>query len=115
MTIGHGAVLHGCKIGDHSVVGMNSTVLDDAKIGKCCLVAAGSVVKGGTQVPDYSLIAGNPAQVKSIRIKPFLNWIGALMYVAISTMYRDGATEFPQEELNRIVDSYKNKYPMPPE
>ncbi|SHL12217.1 Carbonic anhydrase or acetyltransferase, isoleucine patch superfamily [Desulfatibacillum alkenivorans DSM 16219] len=115
VTVGHGAVLHGCKIGNHSVVGMNSTVLDGAEIGDCCLVAAGSVVKGGTKVPDYSLVAGNPAEIKSVRLKPFMNWVGALMYVAISSLYKQGATEFPPDELNKIVDSLKDKYPMPPE
>ncbi|MBI9073863.1 MAG: gamma carbonic anhydrase family protein [Desulfatibacillum sp.] len=115
VTIGHGAVLHGCKIGNHSVVGMNSTVMDNAVIGNCCIVAAGAVVKGGTQVPDYSLVAGNPAQVKSIRVNPFFNWFGALMYLAMSAMYREGATEFSVEEINKEAEKLKEKYPMPPE
>lgn len=62
-TIGHGAVLHGCRIGEHALVGMNSVVLDDAVIGAESLVAAMSLVKNDMQVPPRSLVAGNPARV----------------------------------------------------
>ena len=62
-TVGHGAILHGCTIGDNTLVGMGAIVLDGARIGKDCLVAAGSVVTGKMDAPDGSLIMGNPAQV----------------------------------------------------
>ena len=58
VTVGHGAVLHGCKVGNCTVIGMNSTVLDGAVVGDRCIVAAGAVVKGGTHVPDNSLVVG---------------------------------------------------------
>ncbi|WP_010138698.1 phenylacetic acid degradation protein PaaY [Oceanicola sp. S124] len=61
-TIGHGAVLHGCLIGDHALVGMNAVVLDEAEIGAECLVAAMSLVRSGMQVGPRRLIAGNPAR-----------------------------------------------------
>ena len=64
VTIGHNAVLHGCKISDYSLIGMGAVVLDDAKIGECSIVAAGSVVKEGFIVPPYTLVAGNPAVIK---------------------------------------------------
>ena len=62
-TVGHGAILHGCTVGDNSLIGMGAIVLDGAVIGKDCLVAAGSVVTGKMNAPDGSLILGNPATV----------------------------------------------------
>lgn len=66
VTIGHGAILHSCSIGDNSLVGMGAIVLDDAEIGNNCLVAAGSVVTPRTKIPDGSLIAGSPAAIKRV-------------------------------------------------
>lgn len=64
VTLGHGAILHSCRVGDNTLVGMGAIVLDDSVIGNNCLVAAGSVVTPRTQIPDGSLIAGSPAVVK---------------------------------------------------
>lgn len=64
VTVGHQVVLHGCSVGDHSLVGMGSVVMNGAEIGRECLVAAGSVVLEGTKVPDGSLVAGLPAKVR---------------------------------------------------
>lgn len=61
-TIGHGAVLHGCTLGRHVLVGMNAVVLDDVEIGDECLVAALSLVKSGLNAPPRTLIAGSPAK-----------------------------------------------------
>ena len=66
VTVGHGAVIHACKIEDECLVGMNATVLDGAHIGKQSIVAAGSVVPVGTVVPEGSLFAGVPGKVKKI-------------------------------------------------
>ncbi len=63
VTVGHSATLHGCTIGDNTLIGMGATVLDDANIGKCSIVAAGSVVLEHKSFPDFSLIAGVPAKV----------------------------------------------------
>ena len=62
VTVGHNAVVHGCTIGDNSVVGMNSTVLNGAVIGKNCLIGAGAVVTENKVFPDNSLIIGVPAK-----------------------------------------------------
>lgn len=62
-TIGHAAVLHGCSIGDNSLVGMGATVLNGAKIGQNCLIGAGALVTEGKEVPDNSLVVGSPAKV----------------------------------------------------
>ncbi len=64
-TIGHGAILHGCTIGENSLIGMGATVLNGAKIGKNCIVGANSLVTEGKEFPDNSLIVGSPA--RSIR------------------------------------------------
>jgi len=63
VTVGHSATLHGCTIGDNTLIGMGATILDDAKIGKCSIVAAGSVVLEHKSYPDFSLIGGVPAKV----------------------------------------------------
>lgn len=64
VTIGHGAVLHGCIVGDNVLIGMNATIMNGARIGDWSIVAAGSVVKEGTIVEPHSLVAGVPAIVK---------------------------------------------------
>ena len=62
-TIGHGAILHGCEIGDNSLIGMGATILNGAKIGKLCLIGAGALVTEGKDIPDNSLVLGSPARV----------------------------------------------------
>jgi carbonic anhydrase/acetyltransferase-like protein (isoleucine patch superfamily) len=62
-TIGHRALLHGCTIGDHSLIGMGATILNNARIGKNCLVGANALVTEGKEFPDGSLIVGSPARV----------------------------------------------------
>lgn len=64
VSVGHNAVVHGCTIGDASLIGMGSVVLSGAVIGEGCLVAAGAVVLEGTVVPPGSLVAGVPAKVR---------------------------------------------------
>jgi carbonic anhydrase/acetyltransferase-like protein (isoleucine patch superfamily) len=62
-TIGHRAILHGCTIGDGSLVGMGAIILNGARIGRNCLVGAGALVTEGKEFPDGSLIVGSPAKV----------------------------------------------------
>ena len=64
VSIGHGAVLHGCTVGDGSLIGMNATVLNGAVIGEGSLVAAGAVVPESTEIPPRSLVAGVPAKIR---------------------------------------------------
>ncbi|MBF0406821.1 MAG: gamma carbonic anhydrase family protein [Candidatus Riflebacteria bacterium] len=61
VTIGHGAIIHACEIGDNSLIGMSATVLSGAKISENSLVAAGSLVREGQEFPPGAFIAGNPA------------------------------------------------------
>ncbi len=63
-TVGHGAILHGCKIGNCTLIGMGSIVLDGATIGNNVIIAAGTVVLEGFEVPDGVLIAGVPGTIK---------------------------------------------------
>ena len=62
-TIGHKAMLHGCTIGDNSLIGMGAIVLNGAVIGKNCLIGAGALVTEGKGIPDGSLVMGSPAKV----------------------------------------------------
>ena len=64
VTVGHNCVIHGCTIGDASLIGMGSTILNGAKIGKHCLIGAGSLVTQNTVIPDGMLVIGSPAKVK---------------------------------------------------
>jgi carbonic anhydrase/acetyltransferase-like protein (isoleucine patch superfamily) len=61
-TIGHHAILHGCTIGENSLIGMGATVLNHARIGSNCLVGANALVTEGKEFPDNSLIVGSPAR-----------------------------------------------------
>jgi len=63
VTVGHQVMLHGCTVGDGSLIGIQAIVLNGAKIGKHCLVGAGSLVTEGKEFPDGSLIMGSPAKV----------------------------------------------------
>jgi len=62
-TIGHHAIVHGCTIGDNSLIGMGATVLNGARIGNNCLVGANALITEGKEFPDNSLIIGAPARV----------------------------------------------------
>jgi carbonic anhydrase/acetyltransferase-like protein (isoleucine patch superfamily) len=64
VSVGHNAVVHGCTIGDGSLIGMGAVVLNGARIGSGCLIAGGAVVLEGSEIPDGSLVAGVPAKVR---------------------------------------------------
>lgn len=64
VTIGHGAIIHGCEIGDNTLVGMGAIIMNGAGIGKNCIVGAGALVIQNAQIPDNSLVLGNPAKIK---------------------------------------------------
>lgn len=62
-TIGHKAMLHGCTIGDNTLVGMGAQVMNGAKVGKNCLIGAGALITEGKEIPDGSLVMGAPGKV----------------------------------------------------
>ena len=63
VTIGHNAIVHGCTVGDNTVIGMGSILLNGAKVGKNCIIGAGALVTGKMEIPDNSMAFGNPAKV----------------------------------------------------
>jgi carbonic anhydrase/acetyltransferase-like protein (isoleucine patch superfamily) len=65
VTVGHNAMVHGCTIGDGSLVGINAVVLNGAKVGKGCLIGANALVTEGMEIPDGSLVLGSPAKIRA--------------------------------------------------
>ena len=63
VTIGHNAMLHGCTVGEYSLIGINAVVLNGAKIGKYCIIGANSLIGEGKEIPDGSLVMGSPGKV----------------------------------------------------
>ncbi|MFO8109309.1 MAG: gamma carbonic anhydrase family protein [Thermoplasmata archaeon] len=63
VSVGHGAVVHGCTIGDDVIIGMNAAVLSGAKVGKGCIIGANALVTSSMDIPDHSLAVGIPAKV----------------------------------------------------
>jgi len=63
VTVGHKAMLHGCTIGENSLIGMGATVLNGARIGRDCLIGAGALITEGKEIPDGSLVMGVPGKV----------------------------------------------------
>jgi len=64
VTVGHKAMLHGCTVGDGSLIGINAVVLNGARIGRHCIIGANALVREGMEVPDGSLVLGTPARVR---------------------------------------------------
>lgn len=64
VTVGHKAMLHGCEVGDYSLIGINAVVLNGARIGKHCLIGANTLIPEGMEVPDGSLVIGAPGRIK---------------------------------------------------
>ncbi len=92
VTVGHQAMLHGCTVGDGSLIGVQAVVLNGARIGRHCLVGAGAVVTEGKAFPDGSLILGAPAKaVRTVTPEQIERLrLGALHYVDNAGRHRDG-------------------------
>lgn len=92
VTVGHGCILHGCQVGEESLIGMGSILLNGVQIGRHCLIGAGSLVTQNTVIPDGSLVMGSPAKV----IRPITPaqaediLANAEEYVALAQDYREG-------------------------
>lgn len=91
-TIGHKVMLHGCSIGDNTLIGMGATILNGAKIGRNCLIGAGALITENKEIPDNSLVMGAPGKVvreidaaKAQRIT-----LSALHYQENMRKFRDG-------------------------
>ncbi len=89
-TIGHGAIVHGCTVGDNTLVGMGAVILNGARIGSNCIVGAGALVTGKMDAPDGVMILGSPAKV----VRPLTeeeiesNRVSAQGYLEAARRYR---------------------------
>jgi len=92
VTVGHKVMLHGCTIGDESLIGMAAVVLNGAKIGKHCLVGAGALVTEGKEFPDGSMIVGSPARVVRQLAPEHIEALrtSARTYIDNARRFRDG-------------------------
>ncbi len=92
VTIGHQVMLHGCTIGDGSLIGIQAVILNGARIGKNCLVGAGALVTEGKEFPDGSMILGSPAKaVRQLSAEQISSMhLGASHYVENAKRYRAG-------------------------
>ncbi len=88
-TIGHKAMLHGCSIGDGTLIGMSATVLNGARIGRGCLIGAGALVTEGKEIPDGALVVGSPA-----RVVRMLDEAARAKLLQSAANYRDAASRF---------------------
>ena len=91
-TIGHRVVLHGCKVGDHCLVGIGAVVLDGAEIGDEAMVGANALVTSGTKIPPRMLVLGTPARVIRPLTDAELTFLreNAANYVGYANLYRSG-------------------------
>lgn len=89
VTVGHGAILHGCSLGDRCLVGMGAIVMDEARMEPECMVAAGAVVPPGTLIPSGTLWKGNPArQARKLSRREIANIAySAAHYVRLKDLY----------------------------
>lgn len=91
VTVGHRAVLHGCVVGDDSLIGIGAIILNGAVIGRNCIVGAGALVLENTRVPDGSIVLGSPAKVvRSVTPEQVAEIIdSAAHYVMAQRVYRE--------------------------
>lgn len=91
-TVGHKAMLHGCIIGENTLIGMGATVLNRARIGKNCLIGAGALVTEGKEIPDGSLVVGAPAKVVRMLTDEQIEGLktSARRYQENAQRYKDG-------------------------
>ncbi len=95
VTVGHKAILHGCTVGDGSLVGMNAVVLNGAKIGTGCLIGANALVTEGKEIPDGAMVLGSPGKVVKILGAEAIAGLrrAAETYKSRIARYREGLSE----------------------
>ena len=95
VTIGHLAMLHGCEIGDNSLIGIGAVVLNNVKIGKNCLIGAKALITEGQVIPDNSLVMGAPAKVVKTLTdeQAAMLKMSALHYAERCQKFKTGLTE----------------------
>ncbi len=98
VTVGHKVMLHGCEVGDYSLIGINAVVLNGAKIGRYCVIGANALITENMNIPDYSLVVGSPGKI----IKTIPNEM-SVQLEASATHYKQNAHDFING-LERIDD-----------
>ena len=109
--IGHGAILHGCHIGENALVGMNAVIMDDAVIGAESLVAATAFVKSAFECPPRSLLAGSPATIKRTLSDKEVSWKtnGTAQYHQLTTRCQQSLVEIqPLAEIQKDRPRFNN-------
>lgn len=91
-TVGHAAILHGCTIGDNTLVGMGAIILNGAVVGRDCIIAAGALVTQGAVIPDGSMVMGAPGKVRRSLTPEEIasNAVAAAGYRHESRLYKAG-------------------------
>ena len=94
-TIGHGAIVHGCTVGDNVLIGMGAIIVTGARIGRDCIIGAGALVTGKMDIPDGSMVLGNPGKVVRHLTEAEIQLIRDSMeeYMEMARCYRQGGLE----------------------
>ena len=95
VTVGHSALVHGCTVGDGSLIGMHATLLNHCVIGKNCIIGAGALVTQNVEIPDNSLVIGNPGKVKRAVTEEEIRW------------NLENARIYVEEAQKELSDSYR--------
>ena len=95
VTVGHKAMLHGCTVGDNSLIGIGATILNGAVIGKNCIIGAHALITEGKVIPDNSLVVGSPGRVMKTLGDAQVQMLkmSALHYVENAKRFKDGLVE----------------------
>jgi len=118
-SITHHCVIHGCRIEDNCLIGINSVIMDGATIGKNSIVAGGSFVKGGMEVPENSIVMGVPAIIKKNKNNFVQNRFNAFMYEINGKAYAKGYhrawegkdfEDIAKEKMSEIIKEYESIY-----
>lgn len=90
VSVGHQACLHGCTVGEGSLIGIRSVVLNGAKIGKNCIIGAGALITEGKEIPDHSLVLGSPGKVvRTLDNHEIAGLKGATLYVQKAKLFKE--------------------------
>ena len=98
VTVGHGAIFESCQIGEGTLVGMNAVILQEAVVGRECLLAAGTVVLEGAEIPDRSVVAGVPGRVRKTLDGSAAEWVRRS-----GGHYRDLSREYLRQGIDRLA------------
>lgn len=110
--IGHGAILHGCRVGRNAMVGMNAVIMDNAVIGEECIVAALAFVKANMQVPPRSLVAGVPGKIVRSLTEQEIEWKTTGTGVYQNLVLRSRDTLRPAEPLRAVEPGRRRLGPI---